>query len=69
MEADLCPVVLLSVTRGQKGFVPAVERDVEPCGSLTWACRGLPYALIGMQGKTLPRGFFSMGTTWSLLTL
>lgn len=30
MGPNLFPMVLLSVTRGQKGFVPAVERDVEP---------------------------------------
>lgn len=29
MEPNLFPMLLLSVTRGQKGFVPAVERDVE----------------------------------------
>lgn len=30
MEPNLFPVVLLSVTREQKGFVLAVEKDVEP---------------------------------------
>lgn len=30
MEPYLFPVVLLSVTRRQKRFVPAVEGDVEP---------------------------------------
>lgn len=30
MEPNLFPVVLLSVTREQKGFVLAVERDGEP---------------------------------------
>lgn len=42
---------------GRRGLCLLWRGMWSPCLSLTWGCRGLPYALRGMQGKHSPEGF------------